>query len=1055
MAAKSPEADKTATQPPAGPPAPAASNAQEIEPKLYYLKDKDGKLQPVPNFSFEDFMKSYRLMHQLEKPEEAKPKYSLQDLSINGEVHKDRADLTLQFKILTLSPDWVRVPLRLNKTALRQAVDISGGGEQFVQYEEGTGYVAWIKAKENSEQTLTLKLSTNVTPLHRAGRMDISLPRAPTAKLVLRVPLAKAVGTVSEGATLSSAQPAGDKQTEFTIFGVNGDFQLTWREPESRALEMPVTLESSGALLVKLDERSIATDATYTVRSLNGEFDHLQLKLPTDVRVQPPSATGYKFESEVTEDATLINVTLEKKTAGPLEIHFSTERDYDPTKKDAWIDLSLAQVVGAPRQFGNLAVQVPNGWQLLVGNQQGFRQIEDLPEALHRKDVVAGFEYTCLPGKPCALPVRVVKRKTRLHVEPDYAFSVSADQVQLEGKLRYSIRGAKVSKLEVDGSGWELDEVGPKTAVDAELALATESGPWEIPLLAAASGDLELTFRAHRRIPPNAATVEWSLPQPLADVVGPANVSIAVADNVELTPTASAIVGLTRQLNGSAAGGMTGSGTSASGTSASGTPASGTSAGGAPASGTALTGPGTKLNEHQQGLLYYRGEVPQAKFAAEFQVHSQAIQAQVFSHVALNFATIQIEQRIQYQINYVGADRLTLVAPKTLGANGSLEFYWDGQKLVAPAARDQADSALAQFSVQLPKAKLGRGELTIKYSLPMEKLVPDAIVLVSIPLFMPSDADLLTNELTTRMATGIHAEIRGEPWTANSKAGPGGAVGPDHFIATKPATHADFQVSPDDSREGQQVIVERAWFQTWLTPAQRQDRAVFQFHTSGGQLHLSLPVGVIPSEVEVLLDSVQVPPVVAPDAGLSIEVPPGLESSEHVVELRYRFADHRLGKGKQTLDFPRVGREVWIRRSYWQLILPKDEHLLVAPADWTSENVWGWRGFYWERTPALEQLALETWCGATHLPAPAEATNRYLFSALEPTASVEVMTAGRALLVCGASLIALAAGLALLYLKVLRRPIVWFAGGALLLVTGLLMPETMWLVAQAAGMGIL
>ena len=709
----------------------------------------------------------------------------------------------------------------------------------------------------------------------------------------------------------------------------------------------------------------------------------------------------------------MVNVTLEKKTTGPVEIRLSTERDYNASRPDEWLDLAAAEVLGAPRQFGHLAVQLPSEWQLITGKLQGFRQVEDLPEALRRGGVAAGFEYACVPGQACALPVRMAKRKTRLHVEPEYVFTVSSDQVQLEGKLRYSIRGAKVSRLEIDGGDWELEDVGPKPLVDLETALALEGPKWQIPLTTPAGGDLEITFRAKRKIAANAATVEWTLPQPRADVLGTTTAAIVAADNVELTPKADAIVGLSRQVGA----------------------------------------PTLKLPDRRQTPLFYRGEAPDAKFVADFQVHAQAITVQTSSQVAFSFAAIRVEQHWQYQINYEPADRLNLRVPKVLTSNGSLEMFWDGQKLPTPTVRDSSDPAVAQFTVALPKPKLGRGELVAKYSLPMEKLVPEATVPVTVPLMAPVEEDLSSNELSLSAAAGIQVELRGEVWTPLTKPTARDGAKADRYTAPKPALQADFVVSPDEAHGRQQAVVERAWFQTWFTSTQRQDRAAFQFHSPASQFRLTLPSGVVPSEVEVVLDGVQIPATVTSDQ-LTVDLPPGRDSQEQLLELRYRFVERRPAKGQLAIELPRVGRDVWIRRSYWQIVLPKDEHLLFSPGDWTGENVWGWRGFFWERAPALEQAALETWCGATHLPGPPDVTNRYLFSALEPPPSLQIWTASRTLLVCVASLAALAAGLAWLYVPALQRPRVWVAGGGLLFVAGLLMPDTIWLVAQAAGVGV-
>ena len=94
---RSADKDKPAQAEPA---AAAPRRVEEIEPPIYYLKDKAGNLQAVPNFTLEDFEDLYKIKHQLVQSDQ-RPRYSLQQMLAEGSVNAaGQAELNIQFRIL-------------------------------------------------------------------------------------------------------------------------------------------------------------------------------------------------------------------------------------------------------------------------------------------------------------------------------------------------------------------------------------------------------------------------------------------------------------------------------------------------------------------------------------------------------------------------------------------------------------------------------------------------------------------------------------------------------------------------------------------------------------------------------------------------------------------------------------------------------------------------------------------------------------------------------------------------------------------------------------------
>ena len=119
-----------------------------------------------------------------------------------------------------------------------------------MQYEgEDAGYVCWIRGKSDAQYDFTL---TMLVPLETVGddtRLRLSAPRATASEMRLTVPMAGAVGTVSDGTTPAKSAAGKKGTTEFDVVGLAPDFQLAWHRPDAPSADAPVALEAVGSVL--------------------------------------------------------------------------------------------------------------------------------------------------------------------------------------------------------------------------------------------------------------------------------------------------------------------------------------------------------------------------------------------------------------------------------------------------------------------------------------------------------------------------------------------------------------------------------------------------------------------------------------------------------------------------------------------------------------------------------------------------------------------------------------------------------------------------------------
>jgi hypothetical protein len=279
--------------------------------------------------------------------------------------------------------------------------------------------------------------------------------------------------------------------------------------------------------------------------------------------------------------------------------------------------------------------------------------------------------------------------------------------------------------------------------------------------------------------------------------------------------------------------------------------------------------------------------------------------------------------------------------------------------------------------------------------------------------------------------------------------------GSNRFFSDAPVDEVDLRLVFRGPRNGGAAIASRAWVQTWLNSKERRDRASFRVRTGGKPIRVRLPAGADLSRVQLFVDGV---PLDWPDEDqreVPIELAGGdVDSGEHLVELFYTFERGRAPPGGMSLELPQVTGVDWVKRIYWQVVLPGDEELVALPARLTPEAIWGWHGVRWGNRPRLDTDDLELWMDTSRSsPVPAGASE-YLFSSFGPIETVSLRTASRSVIVLIASGIVLVGGLLWIYVPLVRRA--WL----ILLVTvvfaffALAYPEPAVFVAQAAVLGL-
>lgn len=989
-----------------GPPEPP--RVTEVGPEIFYLQDDAGRLVPVPGFRYSDFVELFRMQEGL--PGAVRPPAAVLD-AVTVRVDLTATDdgacaVAVECSVRQTRAGWVQVPLDLEGLLLTGPARHVGPGRMLVDtLPERGGYRVWFDAPLDGggdvAHTVTLEGRLAVDNDDRSTAIALRLPTANTTLVELRSPRLDPEVTVQPPPPRRLVVTPEEEVSVTSIAGLTGPVRIRLAERGSGLAAWNAVPQAAVESVVRIDGRNAFTEASLVLENLRPDITQVRVALPPRTTLRTVRG-GTLVARGGTEANPHVDLAIERDATGRATVELECERPIDTSEGSSFeaIGFGVAQVEKW-RQWGRVSLVVEGDWRAEWGDVPTLRRVDPPPSA-RRPGFIAAFAYD---AQPASLTVRVQPRRSRVVIEPEYRYEVGPTRVGLLARLRVAARGAPVTgiTLAIDPA-WAVDDVGPPSLVDT-TAVMVEGGSITIPFLQALSGDAVLDVRASLAIERAESRLAWTLPQPKADLVGPATVIITGDSDIEILPDPLTDNGLMRQAPGAQPRG-----------------------------------------DADRTALVYRLDAGEGSFSGTRRFLSRRVDALVTARVEVEASEMTVSETIRLEVVHVPLEYVELSVPEAVAAAGTLELRQEDLRL-DPIELSEPGSAAPRGAFRTVRAilampLLGTGELSIRYRLPTPLVAPQTTVAVDLPLVLPLGARIDRQTVEIEASDALAADVRGDAWRRDS--------GLDevrrNWVAARREENVPLALVSRPRASTGGTVVEAAWFQTRLLADRREDTHACVLVGAGERITLDLPCpdadGV---ECDVTLDGTPLSATTRRGGALVFDLPRLAAGRRRLLEMRtaipregaWKRLAQLLGMPERvTLEPPTFGGTVTQRRFYWEVLVRPDEHVLAAPRRWTAQQQWRIGGVGFERVSVVSTASLSAWVGRALATGPGgrdeslaggeppSAANRTVYSGVGPPGRATLLVVPTWCAVLVASGLALVAGLALAYVPALRRPLV-------------------------------
>ncbi len=200
-------------------------------------------------------------------------------------------------------------------------------------------------------------------------------------------------------------------------------------------------VDHASQLVFRDDQLRLRSIASFAIDRA-GVFE-LKFKLPENVSIENVVCDKMK-QFDVSPDKTTLTISLREKTLGSLVVTIIATRALDPIAEKTDQVLPLLEPVGVEVENGKVQVYAPEALDVITDAEKLVAAQPDpapQPEAIANARLVSSWLYN---RRPVEIPVRTVRKPTRLTAYIGTKADVKQGQVQVETRLNYIVEYAGI-----------------------------------------------------------------------------------------------------------------------------------------------------------------------------------------------------------------------------------------------------------------------------------------------------------------------------------------------------------------------------------------------------------------------------------------------------------------------------------------------------------------------------------------------------------------------------------------------------------------------------------